>query len=66
MELPVEDALEGVGLAAAAFLVLAGLATLAGMPWVNKGGGMPVALANVAGGVGAIVVGAALAWLVRV
>lgn len=65
MELPVEDALEGFGLAAAAFLVLAGLATLVGTPWVNKGGGLPVAAANVAGAVGTIAVGAALAWLVR-
>ncbi len=65
MELPVEDSLEGVGLAVAAFLVLAGLATLVGMPWVQKSGGLPVAAANVAGAVGAIGIGAALGWLVR-
>lgn len=65
MELPVEDTLEGIGIAAGAFLVLAGLATLVGMPWVNKGGGLPVAAANAAGAVGAVAIGAAIAWLVR-
>jgi len=57
------DRLEPFGLAAGAFLVLVGILTIVGMPWQTL---RPLAGAiQTLGGVAAIGVGAALAWLAR-
>jgi len=56
-----DDTLEPLGLATAAFLVIVGLGTLAGTPWSTGLGGIGQSL----GGVLAVLLGAALGWVVR-
>ncbi|PSQ50805.1 hypothetical protein BRD15_00890 [Halobacteriales archaeon SW_6_65_15] len=59
------DRLESLGIAFGALLVLVGLATIVGTPWAHKSGSVLVTLGQALGAVGAIAVGAGLAWLVR-
>lgn len=61
--LGLDDTLEALGLATAAFLVVVGLATLVGMPWTT--GGLLPGLTQSLGAVFAVVVGAAIAWIAR-
>lgn len=56
------DSLDVVGIAGGVFLVLVGLGTLAGQPWQYANSSV-VTVAQLLGSVGAIAVGAALAWL---
>lgn len=58
-----EDKLSVLGAAVGAYLVLAGAATLVGMPWTYAGGGL-VAVGQILGALAAIGIGAGLAWLV--
>lgn len=58
------DPLEPLGVAAGALLVLVGLATIAGMPWTVKGDAL-ASLLQVLGALGAVGIGAGLAWLSR-
>lgn len=55
------DLLDVVGVAAGAFLVLAGLGSLAGSPW-QYAGSAAVTVSIVVGSVAAIAIGAGLAW----
>ncbi|SDF40159.1 hypothetical protein [Halorientalis regularis] len=57
------DRLELLGLLTGAFLVLAGLGTVAGTPWTTLGGA--VGGVKVIGGLLAIGVGVGLGWLSR-
>lgn len=59
-----EDPLSPLGVAVGAFLVLVGLATLAGTPWAYKSGSAVVMAGQVVGALAAIAIGAGLAWLV--
>lgn len=62
--LPFADRLELLGVLAGAFLVLAGLGTVAGQPWTTAGSGA-VAGIRVLGAVLAIAVGVGLVWTTR-
>jgi hypothetical protein len=59
------DRLESFGIAFGALLVLVGLATIVGTPWADKSGGALVMVGQALGAIGAIAIGAGLAWLVR-
>lgn len=59
------DRLEPLGTAFGVLLVLIGLATVVGTPWAYKSGGALVMVGQLLGALGAIAVGAGLAWLVR-
>lgn len=56
------DRLDALGVAAGAFVALAGLGTLVGMPWQYSGGGLVAAL-QIFGALAAIAIGVGLAWL---
>lgn len=58
-----EDPLEPLGVAVGVFLVLVGLATLAGQPWAYKSS-TAVMAGQVVGAISAVAIGAGLAWLV--
>ncbi|MFC7044342.1 hypothetical protein ACFQH6_01995 [Halobacteriaceae archaeon GCM10025711] len=60
-----DDRLGLLGTLAGAFLVLAGLGTLVGMPWQYSGGGAGVAVGQILGAIATVAVGAGLVWLVR-
>lgn len=64
MNISLEDPLEPLGLAVGVFLVLVGIATLAGTPWVYKSGSVVVMIGQAFGALCAIGIGAGLAWLV--
>lgn len=55
------DPLDTIGVAAGVFLVLVGLGTLSGTPWVYANSPV-VTVSIVLGSLGAIAIGAALAW----
>lgn len=57
-----EDSLEPWGLAAGGFLVVVGLATVAGMPWTTKAS-LAAAGLQVLGALATAAVGAGLVWL---
>lgn len=57
-----EDRLAVVGTAAGVFLVLAGLATVAGTPWTHKAS-LLAALVQVIGALATAAVGVGLVWL---
>lgn len=57
-----EDRLAVVGTALGVFLVLAGLATVAGTPWTHKAS-IGAAVVQVLGALGTAAVGAGLVWL---
>ena len=57
-----DDKLEPLGIAAGAFLVLAGLGTIAGAPWATNPDVLAVAI-SVLGSLATVVVGAGLAYL---
>lgn len=59
------DRLESFGIAFGALLVLVGLATIVGTPWADKSGSALVMVGQALGAIGAIAIGAGLAWLVR-
>jgi hypothetical protein len=59
-----EDRLEVLGLVTGAFLVLAGLATVAGTPWTHKASIVASAI-QVLGALGTAGIGAGLIWLTR-
>ena len=59
------DRLETLGIGVGALLVLVGLATIVGTPWAHKSAGALVMVGQALGAIGAIAIGAALAWLVR-
>jgi len=53
-----------VGVGVGVFLVLVGLATVAGMPWTTKAT-IAAAAVQIVGALGTAVVGAGLVWLSR-
>jgi hypothetical protein len=57
-----DDALEPLGIAAGAFLVLAGLGTIAGTPWSTNPDTVAVAI-QVVGVLATVALGAGLAYL---
>lgn len=57
------DPLDVLGVGAGVFLVLVGIGSLSGAPW-QYSGDVLVAVGEVAGALGAILLGAALAWFV--
>lgn len=59
-----DDRLELFGLAAGVFLVLVGLATIAGTPWTHKAS-IGAAALQVVGALGTAAVGAGLLWLTQ-
>lgn len=59
-----EDTLEIAGLVIGAFLVLAGLATIAGTPWTYKNS-IVLMLGQILGALGTAAVGAGIIWLTR-
>lgn len=59
-----EDRLELFGLAAGVFLVVVGLATVAGAPWTHKAS-LGASVLQVLGALGTVAVGAGLVWLAR-
>lgn len=59
-----EDRLEPLGVAAGAFLVLVGVATLVGMPW-NHTNDIGAAAVQILGTLATIGVGAGLLWLAQ-
>ena len=59
------DRLETFGLAFGVLLVLVGIATVVGTPWAHKSGSALVMVGQILGALGAIAIGAGLAWLVR-
>jgi hypothetical protein len=59
-----EDRLEVFGLVTGAFLVLAGLATVAGAPWTHKAS-IAASILQVLGALGTAGVGAGLVWLTQ-
>jgi hypothetical protein len=58
-----EDWLATLGVAAGGFLILVGLATIAGTPWTH--GNLLAGLIQMLGAALAVAIGAALAWLAR-
>jgi len=56
------DTLDVYGVLVGVFVALVGVGTLVGMPWQYTSGGVVTAL-QVLGALGAVGVGAALAWL---
>lgn len=58
------DRLEGLGIAAGAFLALVGLGTLAGLPW-QTAQSLLVGLVQVVGALLTIGIGAGLVWFTR-
>lgn len=63
-DVTVDDRLELLGLAVGGFLVLAGLATVAGTPWTHKAT-VAAAVVQVLGALGTAAIGAGLIWLTR-
>lgn len=61
----ISDPLEPLGIAFGVLFVLVGLGTLVGMPWAHKSGSVLLMLGQIFGGIAAIGIGAALAWIVR-
>lgn len=59
-----EDRLELFGLAAGLFLVVVGLATVAGTPWTHKAS-LGASILQVIGALGTAAVGAGILWLTR-
>lgn len=59
-----DDHLEPLGTVAGAFLVLVGLATLAGRPW-RFSGDILISLVQLGGIAGTIAIGIAIVWLAR-
>lgn len=59
-----EDSLELAGLVVGAFLILVGLATLAGTPWTNKNS-VVLMLGQIVGALGTAAIGVGLIWLTR-
>jgi hypothetical protein len=59
-----QDRLELLGLVTGAFLVLAGLGTVAGTPWTHKAS-IAASVIQVLGALGTAGIGAGLIWLVR-
>lgn len=64
MNLSLDDPLEPLGLVMGTLLVLVGIATLLGTPWAYKSGSALVMVGQALGALGAIGIGAGLAWLV--
>lgn len=58
------DRLEPVGVLVGVFLVLVGLGTVAGMPWITKGNALAAVL-QVVGALAMAGIGAGLVWLSR-
>lgn len=58
------DRLEVVGLVAGVFLVVVGLATIAGAPWTHKAS-IGASVLQVVGALGTAGIGAGLVWLTR-
>lgn len=56
------DRLDALGVFVGAFVALAGLGTLAGMPWQYNGGGVATVF-QIFGALAAVGVGVGLAWL---
>lgn len=59
-----EDRLEVFGLAAGVFLLVVGLATVAGTPWTHKAS-LGASLLQVVGALGTAAIGAGLLWLTQ-
>ena len=59
------DRLEPLGIGFGVLLVLIGLATIVGTPWAYKSGGIGVTIGQILGALGAIGIGAGIAWLAR-
>lgn len=59
-----EDRLELFGLLAGGFLVVVGLATVAGTPWTHKAS-LGASILQVVGALGTAAVGAGLVWLTQ-
>lgn len=59
-----EDRLEILGIALGAFMILVGLGTIAGQPWIRTTN-MLAAVGQILGAVFAIAIGAGLVWLTR-
>lgn len=59
-----DDTLEPVGIGMGVLLVLIGLGTIAGMPWVTKGDALASVL-QIVGALGTAGVGVLLVWLAR-
>lgn len=59
------DTLERLGVGFGVLFVLIGVATLAGTPWSHSSGSAIVMLGQILGALGAVAIGAGLAWLTR-
>lgn len=64
MNLSFRDPLEPLGVLIGALLVLVGIGTLVGTPWAYRSGDLLVTVGQILGALGAIGIGAFLAWLV--
>ena len=59
-----DDRLEPLGIGLGAMLVLIGIATIAGLPWANKGD-IVASVLQIVGVLGTIGIGVLLVWLTR-